>query len=235
MGFIPRTLVRIKFSNSIKIPRQLAARRFILKKSTKTILENFNFKCTLCGECCRGDMNVYLNIYDLYKLSKFMGYTKSEDLFDNRLVELGSGQNGIMMPKIKFKQSTIKFCPFLENELTDTDELLGKCKLHPQYKPLICSLSPVARQIDMASGKIEHWLVEPAPGCPGMDQSKINKLSSVLRDLDTELEFEKRYYTIWDSIKSGQSTSIYKEKMIYFFPTDIPFEKTLAHFERQFS
>ena len=206
-----------------------------MKHSWPEITQDFKFKCTLCGECCRGNMNVFLNLYDLYKLSNFAGYTKSDDLFKNRIVDLVVGQNQITVPKIRFKRSPTVFCPFLENELSDDNNLFGRCRLHPLDKPLICKLSPIARQIDLPSGKIKYLLVEPAPGCPGMGKPEKNALSSIINNLDDELEFEKRFYILLDSIRSRKTDPFLKEKMLYYFSTDIPFEKTLSHLENQFS
>jgi Fe-S-cluster containining protein len=178
-------------------------------------------------------MDVFLNLYDLYKILKFTGYTKSEDLFNNKIVELVISQKEALVPKIRFNRSSLIFCPFLENELTENNNLLGRCKIHPDYKPLICKLSPIAREVDLSSGEIKHRLVEPAPGCPGMDQPEQNDLSIILNNLVDELEFEDRYYNILESLGSNQVASILIKNIFFNISTKIPFEETLSTLQKQ--
>jgi hypothetical protein len=180
-------------------------------------------------------MNVFLNIYDLYKLLKFTGYTKSEDLFKNKIVELIIGQKDALVPKIRFKRSALVFCQFLENELSEKNILYGKCKLHPNKKPLICKLSPIARQIDLSTEEIKYKLLEPAPGCPGMDQPEQNDLSNILSILVDELEFENRFYILLEALRSKQNAQNLIINMFYHISASIPFEKTLSSLEKRIS
>ena len=196
--------------------------------------EEYQFNCTLCGECCRGDMEVYLNPYDLFKLARHLGFSHTRQLFEEGYVILVRGQNDMPVPRIRFRKAIIRFCPFLTNELDDENQLIGRCGLHPAGKPLICSLSPVSRMIDLPAGHTEYRLVEPAPECPGMITGKQNRLSDLLRTFNTELSFETRFYRILDQLKILKADVFSDADQLYYFESDQPFETILTHIEKHY-
>jgi len=55
------------------------------------------------------------------------------------------------------------------NSLTPSGRYRGLCALHPDFKPLVCALSPLAREVEVhGSVETELWsFVSPVPGCPG--------------------------------------------------------------------
>ena len=80
------------------------------------------FSCTLCGECCSGNMEVFLNSYDLYKIGRFFNKHHTKELFDSNLLEWAPGQNGLTLPRIRFKKKPFPFCPFLINDYRRTGD-----------------------------------------------------------------------------------------------------------------
>lgn len=130
------------------------------------------FSCTLCGECCRGDQVVRLNGEDIGLLCRFTGLKDLEALEAAGLVERVCEAPGFARPRIRFRKRPFRFCPFLENDLGEDGLLRGLCRLHPDGKPLVCHLAPLAREVD-DDGMLarETWqAVAPVDGCPGMDR-----------------------------------------------------------------
>lgn len=199
------------------------------------LTDEYRFECTLCGECCRGDMDVFLNLYDLYKISRYFGLQNTKGLFDKGYVELKSAQHGMPMPKIRFRKTMLSFCPFLVNELSAKEELIGRCNLHPEHKPLICSRSPVGCEIDLANGKYAYQLVEPALECPGMEKPKKNRLSAMHRSYAKELKYEDRFYRILEHLKTNSIESSRIKKQLYYFTVDPPFENIINTLEKRFT
>ncbi|MDF1567253.1 MAG: YkgJ family cysteine cluster protein [Spirochaetaceae bacterium] len=139
------------------------------------------FRCTICGECCRGDQAVWLNSLDMSRLADYVDRNglrspaladcpSPEDfLVKQRIVIVESGQNGAMRPRLRFRPGPAgPSCPFLVNDLDEKGRLWGKCSLHDtRAKPLVCRLAPLARTVDLTDGS-EVWMeVPPVAGCPG--------------------------------------------------------------------
>ncbi len=199
------------------------------------VIENdFRFDCTLCGECCRGEMQVFLNLCDLYKIARFQGYKSTNALFEKRQVILKRNTRRAWIPQIKFKKKPLPFCPFLINELTDNGDLRGLCALHPEHKPLICALSPVGRTVDFDNEQITYMLVEPAPDCPGMEASKINTLSDMLEQYQDELKFQERFFKILENMITAEKNTKADYLPLYTFKVDRAFPDILAEQERKF-
>jgi Fe-S-cluster containining protein len=112
-------------------------------------MKKFNCKC--CGDCCSGDMDIFLNHYDLYKIAAHLGMKSTRELFERKLVELKEGQKGLLLPKLLFKTHPYRFCPFLVNDLDEDNVLKGYCSLHPFTKPLVCILAPTSREYNTES------------------------------------------------------------------------------------
>jgi Fe-S-cluster containining protein len=149
------------------------------------------FGCTLCGECCRGGQVVRLNGEDIGLLCRFTGLPDQAALVAAGLVEEVFEAPGFPRPRLRFRRKPFAFCPFLENGLDDSGTLLGRCRLHPDFKPLVCHLAPLAREVDDdGSAACEVWsVVAPVEGCPGMGRGgAVEPPSGEIRDrLDREV------------------------------------------------
>lgn len=198
------------------------------------ITEHYRFDCTVCGECCRGEMQVFLNFYDLFKIARFLKFTSTKELFVKRLVKLKRSTGGAWLPQINFKTKPLAFCPFLINELTDQGDLKGLCSLHPKHKPLICAMSPVGRTVDFDNEKITYLLVEPAPDCPGMKESKINRLNDTLKQYQAELKFQERFFKILEALLVQERHAKKDFMELYSFKVDRDFPEVLTELEGHF-
>lgn len=199
------------------------------------IKNSYNFECTKCGNCCTGDQKVNLNPYDLYKMARYKGFNHTKDLFDSRLVHLVKSQNNAWIPQIKFKsvsKKKLKFCPFLVNQITDDNKLLGLCSLHPNLKPLICSMSPVGRVLDFKQETEQYIFVKPATDCPGVERKKANNLVEQIESKKDELDYEKRFIKILDYITlKNIHQKIYIDHLYYFY-VHLPFKKIILNLEK---
>ena len=156
------------------------------------------FNCTCCGECCRGDMHVYLNPDDLILIARFLGLNSTRLLFERSIVIIDDERDGAPRPRLRFGSGRTGCCPFLENRLDETDEgfnLKGLCRLHPDHKPLVCILAPLFRTVELPEGAETWGFKQPLPGCPGcaeMDEAAPDGLRP--DGLDTRLESETAYF-----------------------------------------
>ncbi len=131
--------------------------------------ETGTFRCTLCGECCRGNQKVWLNPRDVQRLLAHLSAEGLQELEKRRIVVVEPGEHGVLRPRIRFRSSPAgSFCPFLINDLGGDGILRGRCGLHyTKAKPLVCRLAPLAREVDIDTG-VETWKeVPPVSGCPG--------------------------------------------------------------------
>ncbi len=168
---------------------------------------NNAFACRLCGECCSGDMKVFLNPRDRELLCEYLSCPPEELFSRGYLVE--DLRNGISLPRLKFREfSGIKFCPFLENRLDEEGSLQGLCQLHPQYKPLVCHLAPLCRTVDFAEGTEIYGFMPPHPACPGCgpegEGREVLTHDSLPGDLKSRLEEEREYFrSLWLALDGG--------------------------------
>jgi Fe-S-cluster containining protein len=200
------------------------------------IIENtYQFECTQCGHCCSGDQKINLNPFDLYKMARYKGLNHSKYLFDNNIVHLVKSQNNAWIPRIKFISITkkkLKTCPFLINELDEENRLRGLCSLHPDFKPLVCALSPAGRVLDFTEGT-EHFIyVKPAVDCPGVDIKSENILSEQLKAKKDELDYELGFLKILDSIIRKDMPEVFYLENLYYFETVLPFKKIFQNLEK---
>lgn len=136
------------------------------------------FSCTLCGDCCTGSQVVRLTGGDLRLLMEHLGVASVFDLRTRGLVSLVrepvGGDRFAWRPRLRFRTRPLRQCPFLVNDMAE-DGYRGLCSLHPDFKPLVCALSPLAREVvDPGSGPVdETWsAVPPVEGCPGMGRGE---------------------------------------------------------------
>ena len=174
------------------------------------------FECKCCGECCRDEMQVYLNPDDLLRMAEFLNYKNTKELFTNSVVLIDCKRNGYPLPRIRFSKGFTKCCPFLENNLEEDNTLKGYCLLHPNAKPLVCSLAPLYRSIDLKANTEVWGFLSPLDGCPGgkLDSSVITPPEHLKQLLNKEKAFFKKL-----SQKTDQGYS--KEKIcsaFYYIP-----------------
>ncbi|OQY31110.1 MAG: hypothetical protein B6241_14785 [Spirochaetaceae bacterium 4572_59] len=174
----------------------------------RTMTDSRRFSCTLCGECCSGTMEVFLNPYDLYKMGRFLNMSHSIELFEKKLIEWAPGQNSLLLPKIRFKTEPFSFCPFLINDYQDELGLRGLCSLHPEHKPLVCHLAPLTRQIDLETGEDSFGFIPPHPDCPGCGRGEEIREDLVRKELKSELAHEMTYYQILSDRAEGHPEKI---------------------------
>ncbi|MCB0282730.1 MAG: YkgJ family cysteine cluster protein [Calditrichaeota bacterium] len=204
------------------------------------ISEHFNFKCTMCGNCCTGDQKVHLNLYDLYKMARFKNFASTRQLLIKQIITLVKGQNNVFVPMIKFKRLISRkkssdlpftFCPFLLNSIEDDGQLKGYCQLHPRHKPLICSLAPVGRVVDLDKDSEEFVFVKPAPDCNGVESNEKVSLSATVNHYKTELDYEMRFFKILRSISERNLEKNEIIENIYSFNVEEPFPEILTRIE----
>lgn len=198
------------------------------------IEETYNFACTMCGHCCTGDQKVHLNHYDLFKMGRYFKFNNTNDLFKNDYLHLQLGQNGYWFPQIKFKTFRYNsrnqhhtFCPFLSNEFTNKMELMGKCTLHPQHKPLICSLAPVGRKLNIDSGQEQYLFIKPAPDCKGVEVKKENSLTALKEKYKLELMYEYQFFNLLSNLAIKDGTDYnFMLNQIYSYSLKPAFSET---------
>jgi Fe-S-cluster containining protein len=191
------------------------------------IQEYYNFRCTLCGNCCTGSQQVHLNPFDLYKMARFLTFDSTQNLFSTGLVMLIKTERGVWLPRIRFKRKPFRFCPFLINE-----ETRGLCKLHPDHKPLICSMAPVSRVMDFKQNTETWHLAPPVDDCPGMLSDKPNRLTQFKMDYETELLWQKRFFAILDQVQYKHWSQETFRTRLYVLDTTKPFEGQFVAMER---
>lgn len=160
------------------------------------------FRCTVCGECCRGDQKVWLNPTDLLRLAGHLDFPGVEELELRRIVIAEAAEHGIRRPRLRFIPTPAGLsCRFLINDLDESGRLWGKCALHgTPAKPLVCRLAPLSRSINLDTGEEEWREIPPVIGCPGWTSGSepspegrripTPELGSGLRDdLDGETEY----------------------------------------------
>jgi Fe-S-cluster containining protein len=115
-------------------------------------------------------------MYDLGLLVRHLDLSTVKDLKTKGLVKLVREPIGpdsfVWRPRIRFRSRPLAQCPFLVNDV-GSGTYRGLCSLHPEAKPLVCTLSPLTREVeDSGEGLVrETWsFVPPVEGCPGVDR-----------------------------------------------------------------
>ena len=192
-------------------------------KSFPIINDIYYFDCTKCGNCCTGDIRITLNLYDLYKMARFLRMKSTQDLFNQNCVQLFKHEHNVWLPEIQFKTSPLKFCPFLINDADDKNYIQGLCSLHPEHKPLICALAPVGRILDFDEGSDQFVFIKPALDCPGVDEKKENHLSEDVAAFSEELSHQKLFFRILEQLKEADYPPAYYQEKLYHFDVDLNF------------
>lgn len=160
-------------------------------------LENPGFACTACGECCRDDQIIRLNGDDLDLLCRYLDLPGPAALEQAGYIEYVTEAPGFPRPRLSFRRKPFRFCPFLANTVDDAGRIGGRCALHPDFKPLVCRLSPLARLVDDRQGRaVEEWqFVLPVEGCPGAGRAAFDaagEIAGLRLRLDRETEWMRQ-------------------------------------------
>ncbi|KAA3602896.1 MAG: hypothetical protein DWQ06_06125 [Calditrichaeota bacterium] len=179
------------------------------------IKNEFNFECQMCGLCCSGLQDVWLEPYDIFRLSRF-GFKEvvtTNYLFEKEILEIVFDEKlNLPFCKIKFKN---ELCPFLEK----IENYKFGCKLHKtKGKPFVCQLSPIARTLDESFNE-KFYIVAPDENCKGMEVSKNQNLENWLENLKEErvLEYSKEFYQILEKVGLQSGTVENLWELLYNF------------------
>ncbi len=192
--------------------------------------DSFKFRCTQCGECCRGDIIIHLNLVDLQKMAEYLLFENTSELFERGYVGEAKLENGGFLPYILFKTNPVTepFCPFLENRLLENGEMEGVCRLHPHHKPLVCATAPIGRVIE---GYKEQWIYqEPIEGCPASKTGEARDLTSFIKSYSNDFKLEARYFKIMQRMQS-LNAAYDQYQSFHSMPVDNDIYDWLAHFE----
>jgi len=157
------------------------------------------FKCQLCGDCCRGDMTIPLNLNDLQKMTKHLKLSSAHELTEKSYIQWQSDDNSVWRPVMKFRNPPYDFCPFLSNKVEDDGSVKGLCTLHPYKKPLVCNLAPMGKILN-EDDSVSWCLVPPTENCPGMNSKEIFSASEILNKLRTEMSRENTYFRVLEHL-----------------------------------
>ncbi|MBN2531518.1 MAG: hypothetical protein JXB88_01435 [Spirochaetales bacterium] len=198
------------------------------------IKDQYFFSCMMCGECCTGKTDIYLNLYDLYKLCNYLKVDYTGDLFERGLVKPAIIENGSWIPRIQFRKKPFSFCPFLINNMDENFKLECYCRLHSYFKPLACRMAPVGRIIDCSAEETRYVLISPAAECPGMKSLDLCKIADLENELKHELEYDYRFFMILDAIINATEWTEKVTEKLYYFSTAGSFITILEKLENQY-
>lgn len=123
------------------------------------------FRCTMSGNCCR-NMEIFLNPYDVLKLSEVLKKTTGEVIRDELLFLKSKGQ---LFSRPILKKARSGSCSFNRDR---------KCMIHPS-RPLSCRLFPLARLN-------QEFYLQETEYCLGIHQKDRQPLSSYLKQEESE-------------------------------------------------
>ncbi len=169
---------------------------------------------------------MHLNLYDLYRLAGYFGYTHTAALFNSGTVILVKEDHQVYVPRIRFKRKPFVFCPFLENDFTGST-LITSCRLHPDHKPLICHMAPLGRVLDFKTNEETYIFVPPAPDCPGVKKSTVNYLSDFKDKYTKELAYQRDFFNLLEQLKGQALTRRQFLNDLYYFDVLQPFADIL--------
>lgn len=168
-------------------------------------------------------MRVRLNPEDLWRMARYLKFTHTEQLFLEGYVHWRPGPGSFRAPFIRFRKTPFRFCPFLENRLSDNGRIQGLCRLHPDFKPLVCALAPAGRGFNAETGTSRYYYLPPHEGCPGHDKGLSFPLSEMIAPFRDRLEREEALYRELDKLKLVIDGK--KVRELYLFRTDRPFNE----------
>lgn len=177
-------------------------------------------------------MDIFLNIYDLFKIGTHLKLDNTTELFSKNLVKLKVGQNGITIPVINFKKSPYKFCPFLINDVDHDFNLKGFCSLHPYIKPLVCILAPVSKVYSPVENITSYSFIKPTENCPGLQVDKNVSVKEAIEPVINEIKYEERFFSCLESIIHNKISDYQTE--LYHFDLEKDFDLIQSEIESIF-
>jgi len=145
-------------------------------------------------------MVVRLTGGDLALLARRLGAASPSALKTRGVVSLVREQTAgrwVWRPRLRFRTRPRRQCPFLINEIAGDGAYRGLCSLHPDAKPLVCALSPLAREVTSGPDAVsETWsFVPPVEHCPGVGVGPVLDAAApaaLKRRLDDEVAWMRR-------------------------------------------
>lgn len=105
--------------------------------------DEFRFRCTMCGKCCRNRHDILLNPYDLFRLSVGLDMKPLE--ICKRYCHVYAGETS-RIPIVRLLPVGVdERCPFL---------LGNRCSVN-SFKPNVCALFPLGRAIRCSADSAE--------------------------------------------------------------------------------
>jgi len=171
------------------------------------VANKFNFNCHMTACCCQ-NMEIFLNPYDILKISENLNVTTTE-IIDEFILFLEDRETGLFRPILKSARTGL--CKF------NIDKL---CTIHVN-RPLSCRLFPLAR----ISGK---FLLQQAPFCTGLTDITSIKLTDYLNESSVEeyLSMSDLYHLKYDVLKNlnnGLLKNEYYNNLLNILLYDIDF------------
>lgn len=142
------------------------------------------FDCKHCGSCCRNNKPISLTLYDIVRISEFLGMD-ADDFYRGYCVERSYSENHIPMPFLKKKDNQ---CCFLFDNL---------CMIH-FVKPDICRYMPSTIFGDI------NYLKSKMPGCCNiqlMSSNKVNDNNQIQEDWLISMILTTIYYSNYGTFK----------------------------------
>ena len=170
---------------------------------------------------------------DVLKLSEHLKLDNTVQLWENEYVITDKGQNGTLLPRLKFAGLSPGFCPFVINDWNDEKKSLkGFCSIHKQAKPLICRMAPVAREVDIEEDTEEFFIKEPVEGCPGTGASSGLYLADYLKPLKEELFLEKKWFMLMSKMLEREISPEEILKTFFHFPLPADINTLMEKWEK---
>lgn len=156
--------------------------------------------CAGCSSCCE-DMgqSIWLDPYDIYQLTKYLGKTVEELLAKE--IELHV-EDGLILPNLKMAGDKTPRCGFL-NEM-------GRCSIH-SARPGYCRLFPLGRNYE--EDKLTYFVLKDACPAPNKSKVKINKWLGVPRLKEYE-RFLIEWHTLTKGLRAFYAVHMEEEAMI---------------------
>ncbi len=184
----------------------------------------FRFACQCCGECCRRDVDILINPYDVFRLTRHLKITTTEFLSQYATEYLGPDSH---MPLVVLKHTQAGHCVFLKG---------NRCSIW-RDRPSVCRLYPLGKFVG-SDGKLRFYL-NPLPRfCRGRKKKKYRTLTQWLRSSGFwEYHHNKEWYEhlLMDLTRGELLKKLPKQvlwliaKVLYDFDDALPrFEKALG-------
>lgn len=118
----------------------------IFQKNELKPEDTFNFKCDMCGDCCRNRSEpILLTGADIFRIAHALGKTIIDVLENNATGYIGDTSH---IPVVVLKERADGSCSFLRE---------GRCMVH-RNKPAVCALYPLGRFYNLQDNSFHYFL-----------------------------------------------------------------------------